>query len=218
MRETARPVALPIDAALDRALVVDGGPVVLADIADNPGGGAPCDSTFILRRLIERGVGDVALGCIYDVGAVLACKEAGIGTRFTLRIGGKSGVSSGMPLDLTVTVRALEDEHYQSMFGAVSRLGSAAWVSTDDNIDIVLITVRQQTVAPSAFTDLGIALTDKRILVVKSMQHFHAEFAPIAQEVLYVTTPGAMTTDFVNIPYRARNLNYWPRVDNPFGD
>ncbi|MFM0729504.1 M81 family metallopeptidase [Paraburkholderia sediminicola] len=216
MREAARPAHLSIDDALDRALAGDGGPVVLADLADNPGGGAPCDSTFILRRLIERGIADVALGCMYDIGSVQVCREAGVGTRLTLRIGGKLGVSSGAPLDLVVTVRALADEHHQSM-GAMARpLGSAAWVSTDDNIDVVLMTVREQTIAPTAFTGLGIDLASKRIVVVKSSQHFHAEFAPIAREVLYVSTPGALTPDFVNIPYRVRSLNYWPRVENPF--
>ncbi|NML99089.1 M81 family metallopeptidase [Paraburkholderia sp. RP-4-7] len=218
MREAARPAHLSIDDALDRALAGDGGPVVLADLADNPGGGAPCDSTFILRRLIERGIADVALGCMYDIGAVQVCREAGVGTRLTLRIGGKLGVSSGAPLDLTVTVRALKDEHHQSMGATARPLRSAAWVSTDDNIDIVLMTVREQTFAPTAFTELGIDLASKRIVVVKSSQHFHAKFAPIAREVLYVSTPGALTPDFVNIPYRVRSLNYWPRVENPFGD
>ena len=90
-------------------------------------------------------------------------------------------------------------------------------MSTDDNIDIVLMTVREQTFAPTAFTELGIDLESKRIVVVKSSQHFHAKFAPIAREVLYVSTPGALTPDFVNIPYRVRSLNYWPRVENPFG-
>jgi microcystin degradation protein MlrC len=218
MREAARPAALAIDAALDRALAVDAGPVVLADIADNPGGGAPCDSTFILSRIVERGISDVALGCIYDIGAVQACKEAGVGVRLTLRIGGKSGVSSGNPVDLTVTVRALEEDHNQSMVGTISRLGSAAWVSTDDNVDIVLMTLREQTFSPTAFTGLGIDLSGKRIVVVKSTQHFHAEFAPIAKEVFYVSTPGALTPDFANIPYGVRDLNFWPRVDNPFAD
>jgi microcystin degradation protein MlrC len=217
MREAARPQVATVDEALDRALGVDGGLVVLADVADNPGGGAPCDSTFILQRLVERGIGNAALGCMYDIGAVQACREAGVGTRLTLRIGGKQGVASGMPVDLAVTVRAIEDEYHQKFDdGTRIALGAAAWVSTDDNIDIVLTTIREQTVAPAAFTGLGIDLAAKRIAVVKSTQHFHAAYAPVAREILYVSTPGALTPDFTNIPYRVRNPNYWPRVDNPF--
>ncbi|MCP4124914.1 MAG: M81 family metallopeptidase, partial [Bacteroidetes bacterium] len=45
---------IPMNDALDQAMATKGGPVVLADAADNPGGGAPCDSTFILQALIDR--------------------------------------------------------------------------------------------------------------------------------------------------------------------
>ncbi len=69
---------------------------------------------------------------------------------------------------------------------------------------------------PELFTDLGIELTKKQIIVVKSNQHFHQGFAPIAAEIVYLPTPGSSSTDFANMPYRVRSLNYWPRVDNPF--
>ncbi len=45
-----------IDAAIDDALARPAWPVVLADGADNAGGGAPSDATFVLRRLVERRV------------------------------------------------------------------------------------------------------------------------------------------------------------------
>jgi microcystin degradation protein MlrC len=61
-------------------------------------------------------------------------------------------------------------------------------------------------------------LKSKRAIVVKSTQHFHDQFAPIAQEVLYVDSPGLLRSDFENIPYQRRSLNYWPRVANPWQD
>jgi microcystin degradation protein MlrC len=65
--------------------------VVIADIVDNPGGGAPADNTAMLRRLVERGVEKAALGYLWDPLAVEICRSAGVGTRFELRIGGKAG-------------------------------------------------------------------------------------------------------------------------------
>ena len=47
--------SLPLDQALDKALQRESGLVVVADQSDNPGGGAPSDSTFALRALLERG-------------------------------------------------------------------------------------------------------------------------------------------------------------------
>ena len=77
---TALARALPgIDAALDEALAFDGGPVVLADGADNPGGGAAGDSTFVLRRMLERGIANACLGPIWDPVAVRIAFEAGVG-------------------------------------------------------------------------------------------------------------------------------------------
>lgn len=97
-----------IDASLDAALAFDGGPVVLADGADNPGGGAASDSTFILRRMVERGITNAALGPMWDPIAVRIAFDAGVGARLTMRIGGKISPLSGDPIDLECTVKALQ--------------------------------------------------------------------------------------------------------------
>ena len=55
-----------------------------------------------------------------------------------------------------------------------------------------------------------------KIVVVKSSQHFYAGFAPIASQVIYMATPGAITPDFANIEYTKRDGNFWPRVADPF--
>jgi microcystin degradation protein MlrC len=222
LRDAIGPEVSGIDEALDEALdaldtTPGQGPVVLADIADNPGGGAAGDSTFILRRLIERGVANVALGALWDLGAVHLCKSAGVGAELDLRVGGKCGPASGAPVDLRVTVRAIVDNHTQSALGTRERLGDCVWVEAANGLHIVLCSIRTQTYGTDAFTGLGLGLADKALIVVKSTQHFHAEFAPLARKVLYVTTPGAMSFDFTAIPYRLRSLDYWPRVANPHG-
>ena len=45
-----------IDEALDKGIASNAGPVVIAEPADNAGGGAPSDSTFVLKRMLERGI------------------------------------------------------------------------------------------------------------------------------------------------------------------
>lgn len=205
-----------VDAAIDHGLAGSGGPVVLADVADNAGGGAPSDNTAILQRLVERGVRDVAIGLFWDPQAVQFCLEAGVGARFLLRIGGKCGPASGDPVDLMATVRAAVEEHSQTgLSGGRLSLGPSAWVSAD-GIDIVLISKRHQTFAPDAFTGLGLTLADKRLVVVKSTQHFHAAFAPLARAIRYVAAPGAIPPDFAAIPYTKRTVPFWPRVEDPF--
>lgn len=205
-----------IDEAIDRGVSGSGGLMVIADVADNAGGGAPSDNTAILRRLIDRGVTDAVIGLFWDPLAVQFCLEAGEGACFPLRIGGKCGPASGEPVDLTVTVRAVAAEHTQAgLSGGRLSVGPSAWVSAA-GIDIVLISKRHQTFAPDAFTGLGLTLADKRLVVVKSTQHFHAAFAPIARHIRYVAAPGAIPPDYASIPYTKRTRPFWPRAENPF--
>jgi microcystin degradation protein MlrC len=208
---------LGVDEALDAALAHDAGTVVLADVADNPGGGAAGDSTFILERLLARGITGVASGCYWDPMAVQHCLEAGPGSGLQLRIGGKTGPASGTPVDLRVTVRAVASQHAQSGLGGIADpLGAAAWVHAD-GIDLVLVSLRSQVYARDAFSALGLDPAQRRLVVVKSTQHFLADFAPIARAVFYVATAGAIAPDFARIPYRKRALDYWPRIADPLG-
>ncbi|SDP36015.1 M81 family metallopeptidase [Phyllobacterium sp. OV277] len=217
LRETLKPSHSSIDDALDQALEVPHGTVVLADVSDNAGGGAPGDSTFVLRRVIERGIKDVAACLYWDPIAVRLCHEAGEGAVLPLRIGGKIGPASGQPLDLTVTVRKLASGITQR-FGIVPlSIGDAAWVSFE-GVDIVLNSLRTQTFHPECMTALGLDPTKRKIVIVKSSNHFRAGFEPIASKILYISAPGALQPHFEDVPYTKLKKSYWPKVENPFAD
>lgn len=204
-----------IAGALERALANPRGPVVLADVSDNAGGGAPSDATFLLEAILERGITNVATGIYWDPVALRICHEAGEGATLNLRLGGKCGPMSGRPLDLTVTVKKLASGLTQRFGELPAPLGQAAWIEAN-GVDIVVNDTRTQTFHPEAFTGLGIDLSARHIVCVKSSQHFHAGFAPIASEVIHVATPGSITPDYASIPYVRRAPNYWPKMEDPF--
>jgi microcystin degradation protein MlrC len=214
MRRDASLAGASVEEALDAAAVATDGPIVLADFADNAGGGAPGDSTFLLRAMLERGIDNAVSGTYYDPIAVDTCFEAGEGATIDLRFGGKLGAASGSPIDAPVMVMRVLESHQQDYMddSAPSLLGRSAWIRTA-GIDIVLASYRTQVFAPNAFTGLGITLSDKRAIVVKSSHHFYGKFAPIAKRVLHVGTPGALSLDFAAIPYTKRAPDYWPRVE-----
>lgn len=215
LREQIWTPPMPIAAAIDRMKSAPQGPLVFADVADNAGGGAMSDSTFILKAMLDAGITDAVIGGFWDLGAVALCQSAGVGARLNLRIGGKCGPQSGDPVDVAVAVKAIVEDHAQ--FGLNFRwpLGTGVWVQTDGGIDILLITIRSQVFGREAFESLGIRLEGRRAIVVKSTQHFHAAFAPLATEVLYVGAPGAITQNFAEISYRKRDNRFWPRVADP---
>jgi microcystin degradation protein MlrC len=215
----ARDALLPrfpsVAEALDDAMATPG-LVVVADTADNAGGGAPGDNTSLLKAMLDHGIGSAVFGAIWDPIAAIACADAGVGARLKLRIGGKSGLSSAQPLDVDATVRAVREDHDQAGLGkSRSAMGLSVWIEVG-GIDVVLNSIRTQVFAPDAFTGLGIDLSAKKVVAVKSSQHFQAGFAPIASKVIRAATPGAIQMDFANLPYlKKRDLNFYPRVHDP---
>ena len=154
MRGRTAPDYLSVEDGIDTAVAFNASPVVMADPADNAGGGAPSDNTTILRRLIERDVPDAAVGPIWDPIAVRLCFDAGEGASFPLRFGGKIGPTSGTPIDATVTVTALKRDCWQSFGPTQVPLGDCAAVKVG-GVEVVLISNRTQALGLELFRNLA---------------------------------------------------------------
>jgi microcystin degradation protein MlrC len=205
------------DEAIDRGLAAAAGtgrPATLADVTDNAGGGAPSDNTDLLRLLIARGVAGASVAPIWDPGAVRLAFEAGAGARLRLRVGGKVCEASGTPVDVDATVLACVEDARQSFAGSPVELGDAVGLRSAEGVGVVLVSRRCQAMGLDLFAGLGIDPTAERLLVVKSNQHFHAAFAPISAEILYVAGRGLMRTDYRDLPWRRVARPIWP-LDPP---
>lgn len=214
LRKNSAP-SFSVNQALEQALAIRGGPVVIADASDNPGGGAAGDSTHFLRAILDADIADRAIGMIWDPAAFDLIEKAGVGATIPLRIGGKSGPLSGKPVDGMAEIIAIRDDLQQLMFGEYGDLGPAASLRMG-NVEIIINSIRQQIFGPKTFEDLGIDLGSKKIIVVKSAQHFHTQFAAIATEIIYASPPGSVTTDFREYSYKYIQRPIWPLDDLPF--
>jgi microcystin degradation protein MlrC len=97
-------------------------------------------------------------------------------------------------------------------------MGLSVWVEIEPRVDVVINSIRTQGFHPDFFTGLGVDLGPKRLVVVKSSQHFETGFSPIADLVLPVATPGTLQMDFAAIDYRKkRDMDFFPRVPDPLG-
>jgi len=214
MRGRTTPPFLTPDEAIDTALASLGDrPVVIADPSDNAGGGAPSDSTVILRRLVERKVEAAALAPLWDPMAVRFCFDAGEGARLKLRFGGKTAPSSGLPIDAEVTVTKLVRDATQDFAGSTVPLGDSAAIRMG-GVEVVLISKRTQALGRDLFSSLGIDPAQRRIIVVKSTNHFHAAFGPIACKVLYADSGGSIPRDHRQVPYTRVQRPIWPLDEN----
>ena len=191
-------------------------PIVLADVADNAGGGAPSDSTFILRRLLDRALTGVMSCHYWDPVAVRFCQEAGEGNTLSLRLGGKCGPSSGDPVDIVATVNRIVENGTQTFGDSINQMGTVVWLSLKGGPDVIVNTKRTQVFHPDSLTQMGIDPGVYSGIVLKSTQHFYAGFAPIASSVHYISGEGTIRPDFATIPFKNFKNPYWPRVKDPY--
>lgn len=192
------------------------GPVVIADVTDNAGGGAPSDSTFALREMLAQQVSHAGIAMMWDPIVVQVAMRAGPGATLDVRLGGKMGPASGDPLDLTVEVIGIVKDMVQ-MFpqgdeGAIPSACGDSVALRCAGIDIIVNSLRGQVFGLQVFSNFGLDPTQYKLIVVKSMQHFYAAYAPIAQEVLYMNAPGALTPDYPSLPYRKADLKKYPWI------
>lgn len=205
--------------ALRAAAEADGGPVVLADVHDNPGGGTTGDDTRFLRMLVERGERGAALAPLWDPQAVRMCFAAGEGARIALRIGAKHGPGFGEPLDALVHVKKLDECATQTFAGFGVRMGRTAMVAIGE-VEVVLTTGRAQAFGTDLFSNMGINPAERRILVVKSTNHFRASFAKLTDRIYYCDTgtDAACPRSLHDPRYSKLKRKLWPLHEDPHGD
>lgn len=213
-RGTTKPEFLTVEDALSKATAESAGPVIVADVWDNPGGGVAGDSTILLQAALDMNVANMALGTIWDPMAVRLCHAAGEGAELDLRFGGKTSANAGAPIDATVTVLKVAADAVQSFGDSIVPLGDCAVVNVN-GIDVVLNSNRAQTFSPDLFTNLGIDVTAKQVVAVKSTNHFHGAFAPIATDILYAAVNGPYPNDPTTTPYTRLTRPLWPIVETP---
>lgn len=198
-RTTVSPLALPagIEAVRDALASPGEGFVLVADCADNPGGGGLEDSVALLGALIKAGFDRLAFGMICDPAALQACITAGAGAHLAVRLGGHSGGQFQGPLALDVVVVSVQPGRFR-FTGPMSRgievdIGQSA-VLRVGGIDIVVAGSRHQVLDPGFFTHAGLDPRQYDVVVVKSSQHFRAAFGPMARRIIVIDSGDGLTS------------------------
>jgi microcystin degradation protein MlrC len=192
-RERFRPELVPVDEAVARALAAPA-PVVLAEVADNVGGGAPGNATRVLAALLEAGARR-AVVVLHDPSAAR-----------TARAGKDAELVVGDP-PLTLRGRVLRSVHARYrrtgsyMTGSEVDLGRCAVVEAD-GVEVVLTSRRAMPFDADHLRAVGIDPASKRILVAKSAIAWRAAFGDVAAQAIHVDTPGICSCRLETLPYR----------------
>lgn len=196
---------VPVREAVKHAIEAEEGPIVLADQADNPGGGAPADGTAILRELIRQKASNAVICIIRDPEAVAKAIEAGVGNTVTMKVGGKTDGFHGEPVEVTGYVKLLSDGKFvrKSVMGRGLTTNLGRTVVLDVNgIEIIMTEIRVQPTDLQQYRAFGIEPTEKKIIVVKSSVHFRAVHEDIAKEIIEVDGPGIHSTRLAGFNYK----------------
>ncbi len=208
---------LPAREAVIQALALAEGagkPVVIADTQDNPGAGGDSNTTGMLQALLAQGAGkrypgQVALGLVYDAAAGRAAQVAGVGADIELALGTAvptfTGQLSDAPVRGRFKVLAVSDGRVTlkgpMMRGLSVNLGPSACLEID-GVRVAVVSGKKQLLDRELLRMVGIVAEQMRIIVVKSSNHFRADFQPIASHVLVAKAAGPMAADPADLPWK----------------
>jgi microcystin degradation protein MlrC len=184
--------------------------IILADVADNPGGGGRGNTTWMLSALFEAGASGVLFGIIYDPALAQAAFDAGEGAEFDAVFNSEETSEFSKRFEVQATVIALSDGECTGRRGLwVGRslsLGPTALLQVG-GIKVVVVSIRKQCADPRFFEMFGLDIADARTVVVKSRGHFRAGFDEffsdehiIEVDVPGLTSPVLSRFDFKNLP------------------
>ena len=198
--EPAEAVAEARDLAAD--LEPGDGPVVMADVGDNPGGGGAGDGTTVLRELIDQGITDAGFAIMHDPEVVEAGVEAGVGERVTVTLGAKKDDMHGEPIEgLDGYVKGITDGEFVNTgpmgTGTENHLGRTIHLrcGAEDGIGVIVPENRMQPLDAEIFRHVGLVPERLSVLVVKSTNHYRADYEPMASHVIPINSPGLSTMD-----------------------
>lgn len=177
-------------------------PVVLADVADNIGGGSAGDGTVLLAELLRAGA-DGAVVVIADADVAARAHAAGVGATISTSVGGKTDRLHGEPVPIDGAVVRVSDGSYTAAgswgTGLTFSMGRTAVVDTG-TVTVVLTERATPPFHREHLTSVGIDPAAASILVAKGAIAWKAAYGDVAGSVIEVDTPGACPIDPRRLP------------------
>ncbi len=173
-------------------------PIILADVADNPGAGGRGNTMYILRRLHEEKIRDVTVGMIVDPELAAEAHSLGEGVAFRARFNRSETTPFSDPFEAEAEILRLVEGECVGRRGLFEArrvdLGRCALLSLN-GIQVLVVTARQQLADPVFLERMRLEIAQLRVLVVKSRGHFRAGFDEVhtPEQIFEVDVPGLTT-------------------------
>jgi microcystin degradation protein MlrC len=220
LRTRGVPQDRPVDEVLAEIGPEPEGPVILVEPSDNIGGGAPGDTTGVLRALVRHGARRAGV-VIADKEAVAALAGLEPGEKKTLAIGGKGSRLDEGPLTLEVEFLSrsdgrftLEDKqsHLAASQGVHIDMGPSA-VVRHGGITILLTSRKTPPLDLGQWRSQGVEPSALSIIGVKAAVAHRRAYDKIAKASFTVATPGPCASDLARLPYENVKRPIYPLDD-----
>ena len=204
--------------AVSQAVEAESGLIILSDTGDSVYGGAPGDSTIILRELLDRKIPCPAFVPIIDPEALETALATGVGGDVTIELGGKVDSVFSRPVRVTARVAATSNGVTVNLVSrGICDLRRTALLEAGE-VRIVVLDHRSFAINhPVLYTHLGLDVADAKMVVVKTASNFQF-FKRWRNALIRVNTPGMTQSDLTafewkRIPrpiYPLDTLEQWP--------
>ncbi|NML99082.1 M81 family metallopeptidase [Paraburkholderia sp. RP-4-7] len=219
-REAFRPRIVAPDEGVTQALAVESGLVVINENSDNPGGGAPGDATHLLRALLDAHLPPetACFVAMHDPDVAQKAQRAGVGATIEVKLGGKLGKMQGAPIVAEAYVKAVTDGRFTNLPGSMLEgvqfdLGTSCRLIIE-GVDVIVISRPTQTFDHAMLLLHGIDVHTRKIVALKSSNHFRAGFQSIASAIITVDSPGLSSADVASFPRSRLAQHIWPLHDD----
>jgi microcystin degradation protein MlrC len=193
--------------AVRHAVAAEKGLVILSDTGDSVYGGAPGDSTCLLKAMLDQNIPCPAFVPMIDAEALQAALAAGVGARITVELGGKLDHVFSQPVRVTGNVTAVSHGFTVDLRDrGVCDLRQTALLEVGE-IRIALLNHRSFAVNhPVLYTHLGLDIADAKMVVLKTASNFQF-FSRWRSGLIRVDSPGTTQSDLT--AFR------WQRIPRP---
>lgn len=203
LRDKVDPELLSVDEILRLTRKnTTGKPVILADSADSPNGGAVGDSPVAAMAIFNAGLTGAV--CIQDKSAVQKAFSLGVGATATFCVGASLTPNMPGPMVAAGTVKALFPKG-----GKHPALSDAALVQFG-KLSVVLCTNGTSSGFPQMYRDLGVDPEKCDIVVVKANTSFRAYYSSIAGAIYVSDTPGAGASNLKQFAWKNLPSGMYP--------
>jgi microcystin degradation protein MlrC len=179
-------------------------PVILADGQDNPGGGASSDTVWIMEELVKQGAPESAIALMFDTDAALQAYQAGESAILEMDLGGKL-TPGHKPFHGKFKVVKLYEGDFvctgPMLKGMKANLGKMAHLLTG-NVHVVVCSYRIQIFDQSFMRIVDVDPEKMKILVLKSTNHYRADFEPICSTIIDVDAPSSLIDNPESYSYK----------------